>query len=428
MKKITKILLFTIPSVIAVAVMAVGAVHIYLTHIGDGYNISTYTNGYYSGKVQSYLDVYKDLWNASTPEDMHVEKAIGYDSPIEFDEYARTTYSYLHFIPIFSSGTIDDARVFTPVFNYIFQVDFAGAGFAPHPYYLDKKVNCVLGFGTVRYCDEAIGSLEYNNVMYLLMECDGRITQFSANAYRDYSGFYDSSINYDSPFDEVEEPSSYEYFTNGSLAARQVIRQSESDSNYFESYPISDGDGQIIGLNYGRPFDYQFKIGDLRGTNIQLGSYIYHSLSITFSRYATRVLSSPSVSPCFSIGMADNLERYISDKKVYIKSPRELILPYLTYYSVFRRKVARGIDKQLIQCDYAGKKWKTSLLPWSNSDRFGYYQAKIISSKDFKPPFNLKFGCISYGDTWRPLRFSPSGKFEFSNYKGGGLPQFVNNY
>ena len=163
---------------------------------------------------------------------------------------------------------------FTPVFNYIFQVDFAGAEFAPHPYYLGKKVNCVLGFGTVRYCDEAIGSLEYNNVMYLLMECDGRITQFSANAYRDYSGFYDSSINYGSPFDEIENPSSYEYFTNGSMAARQVIRQSGSDSNYFESYPTSDGDGQIIGLNYGRPFDYQFKIGDLRGSNIKLGSYI----------------------------------------------------------------------------------------------------------------------------------------------------------
>ncbi len=218
-----------------------------------GYSTDKY-NGEYSGKIDSYLDVYKNIWNAATPEEMNVDKAYGYDKPIKFN--ARNVIDFVsgfEFTPVWRKGSIYDAREFKPIYNYIFTIDFSDYEYAPNPYYNGKVVNAVLGFGTVRYELDKFGEGERNNVRYLLLECDGRIESF-ANSVT----FLKKESNLDD--DELDEVNAEVSFDE---SGRNTYSDSFGDFSLISRIDgtLVDQDKTIIGLNYGRPVSHRVTCG-----------------------------------------------------------------------------------------------------------------------------------------------------------------------
>lgn len=411
MSKRIKTLIYLISSLVLSIAVAVGSLFFVIYNIGDwGYSIDKY-NGEYSGKIDSYLDVYKDIWNAATPEDMNIDKAYGYDSPISFNARKGSDFvSGFEYVPVWRKGTIYDSRVFRPIFNYLFTVDFRDYQYAPNPYFNGKLVNAVLGFGTVRYDSGEFDDGERNNVRYLLLECDGRVESFvnSVTFSKDESDLEYGTLeekNVEAPFDGAKNGKYIESFNNNSLLSRV-------------NGTLVDQDATIIGLNYGRPVSHKVICNRFISGNVLPFQY---SLRMIFSQERTLYPNelSKNDGSFERVVECDDIEHYISNTSVSIKSPYELVKPYLTTYSFFKNETL-GVTRR----KYAGRGWESVICNSSWVHNKFYYATNYHIWEDGgaeryikRAPLILKMQLISFGSAWKPYEIDYSGCLELSSVK-----------
>ncbi len=349
---------------------------------------------------------------------MNIDKVYGYDESIDFNSsYVVDFVSGFEFAPVWRKDSIYDAREFKPIYNYIFTIDFSDYEYAPNPYYNGKIINAVLGFGTVRYESDKYGDGERNNVRYLLLECDGRIESFvnSVTFLENESNLDDDEIdevNVEVSFDNIDKNAYYDSFNDYSLISRV-------------NGTLVDQDKTIIGLNYGRPISHKVTCGYVISdpkypSQRSLKMFFFQDMALYRGKLETSSGKyERSVEP-------QNMERYISDSLVSIKSPHELVEPYLKSYKLYRNEMGDSVMDGKNRRNYAGKGWESvfRINSWFYNKCYTVVSHQFWNSDDEmndyvkKSPLILELQLISFGDGWKPYEIDYTGCPEFTSSKG----------
>lgn len=388
------------------------------------------TQGYYAGRVQSYLDVYKDIWNASVPE-KHVEEAHGYDELVECTGEDRLS-SFMSFCPINGVGTINDARQFQPHFGYSFETIFPDDAMFPYKYYAGKTVNMFIGFGTVSYSDKTKFSDEiFNNIYYFMTECDGRIAFYGSKmkylTYGDYAFGREAFEFNDYIIRNLKNKDLLNSFLSFSVSMKPDFiggheNPGENCCLFYEE------DSQLIGVNYLNPF-FTFVLSG-KPVIKQTPDSPPYSGNFTCPLSIMTQMESGSRTPSpyrvdFEIDSSDLSLILHEETVVDIKSPNDLLSDYLKefkYEYFYKKKVRRGITGKYVRIPYYVTNGYEIHVD-SMINRFAseqYYDIKVFSSDVFpsvvyKP--SLSFKCIPLiGNDWHPSRMFPGIK-EYTNLR-----------
>lgn len=374
-------------------------------------DIKYYTDRY-SGKIQSFLDVYKDIWNASTPDSLNIDRVLQYDDPIIVENSSGQDYykrGGLEFCPIFTEGTIYDERVFKVFYSYVCELDFSKESTAPDPYYVGKKVNAVFGLGTVMFKENSKYSNQeywakqlYWNISYLMLECDGHLSSF----------FKPEGVNYKS----LSEKPRVNYRHNPT----DRYTGEEDEQLLFQRFPqdkfknnLFDDDSVVLGIRYPRPAYFRSMITPYfpSADEYSNSSVIYPAIELNIHGYGP-AFSGKKLENSFIIYYND-FSNFVSLKEIEIPSAYDLVNPYLREYELSTSKgTLVGNTKNSYQniC-YHSKGWKVKINPASKDgflNAFCYYTGKE-NTDDFEvttycdKPRKIIMRCIPIGgDDWRP--------------------------
>lgn len=368
----------------------------------------------YYGDIDSYLNVYRDIWNASTPESEHISKVTGFDSP--------SVSKYPHIVGGFSFSNIDglgsmmDSRKLHVRWSYGFTVDFTdplkSSPLNPsplNPYFDGKNIQGVLAFVTVEY--ENFDAK--NDVAILMLQKDGRIMETEV------------TVNLSESIDDAA------FSNTGNLFSRLD----------YGILTLTDNNSSVIGLSYVKPFHVE--------VNVRYAGSIFFNidrLEVSFDYCAFSNCIPPLYPKRFDYGTYKSnyssgvrcpenkryvtLQSYGKGGTVDIKSGYELVKPYLKTYKY--TVVSSESDKTT----YPGTEFTRYMLQSEESEEgcyYSYFYSKQFSddlyfNSTFMPfnsyvsPFEItlfngqsvEFQMISFGEEWKPselIRYADAWEF-----------------
>ncbi len=335
-----------------------------------------WVDGEYSGEIQSYLEVYRDVWNASTPENLHFDEVVGYDEPISYRSYQENGgFAYTQ---IGEKGTVYDSRTLNVRWSYGFEADFTNAEEVPHPYFAGKVVNGVYILATVSYTDVSkYGGYISDDIGIIIFQKDGRIYEVERNIEYELP-------EHDPDFSGVSD----EYFAD------------YDNANVFNRF-FADNNEALIGLSYYKPFYGDFIItrgdgyyyvgfqGYRAAAEKQDGKYVYESKwNGETGSYIT-------------------LSNYGRGGTVRIDSPYELVKNHLTKFEAKYSGTEEGenffgghVTRYCYRIKGQKNRWTGLLNSPSKMNDIKITKSSEYYKKSKKE--NITFYSISHGPKWHP--------------------------
>ena len=339
-------------------------------------NEVNWVDGEYSGEIQSYLEVYRDVWNASTPEDLHFDEVVGYDEPVSYRSYQENGgFAYAQ---IGEKGTVYDSRTLNVRWSYGFEADFTNSEAVPHPYFAGKVVNGVYILATVSYTDTSkYGKYLSDDIGIIILQKDGRIFEAERNIEYELP-------EHDPDFSGVSD----EYFAD------------YDNANAFNRF-FADNNEALIGLSYYKPFYGDFII--TRGDDYYYAGY--HSFRAATGKQDGKYVYGSKWSG--RAGSYITLSNYGRGGTVQIDPPYELVKNNLTKFEAKYIGIEEGENYsggQLIRYYY---KINGQKIVWFNRQESpsNICGIQITASSRYESKSKMKnitFYSISYGPKWRP--------------------------
>lgn len=378
----------------------------------------------YSGKIQSFLDVYKDIWNASTPEEMNINRVYKYEEPLIFDALRYNSFmprGGFEFCPIFTEGTIYDDRLFETYYSYIFSLDFSDQDNAPDPYFVGKTVNALFGLGTISFKDkEKYSDQSYWNLSYLMLECDGHLFScYQPEDVPNFMSYHDKSRLY-----FKKNPT--KRFSGSEEELLSFSRNSFLESKIASGKNFYDDDGFALGISYPQPINFSAYVSkNFSSDENKYNGFPYLS-SITLNISGSGTLTGGhDIKNSFLMSIND-IKQYVSLNNVDIPSPYNLVNPYLKEYEAVISTGSQLKDNKhsYEKVCYYSNGWRMYISPGQKNPchPYTFYYSGKKDSDDLPvsfcdKPAKIRVKCITLGgDDWRPTN-PILGIPEFTNLK-----------